>query len=420
MSKTFSLLILIILVLGVSIIEVKNGTIFKAKAATESTSGKIIKVVLDDFKNSTSQTNYYSETSHGTKKISLTSDPETESEIVEVKGPKKLAVILINFFDNHDKPNTKNDINQWTFTAPTSVASYVAENSYGKISLSGNVYGYFTLNASQNYCPFYEWATQADQVAASQGFKPENFDYIMYVYSSNGCNQWAGIGELGGKRSWVNAYMFSDGNPNSYNNFNTPIHELGHNLGAEHANKLSCKDESSSPVSISTSCQSLEYGDTFDTMGNQNTKIMNAPHKIQLGLLPKKEIVTVTTNTTIKIGQLEYQNNLPDGVRVLRKKTANGKKSNYFYLELRKGNQTFDVFKATSNITKGVLIHTATTNPKDQIVGKTNLIDTRPETPTIEDSALTPGNKLFDPESGIEIETISVKANSAEVKITFN
>lgn len=46
------------------------------------------------------------------------------------------------------------------------------------------------------------------------------------------------------------------------------VHEMGHVLGLDHATSLTCRDEAGSPVPLSGSCTSEEYGDPFDIMGH--------------------------------------------------------------------------------------------------------------------------------------------------------
>jgi hypothetical protein len=57
-------------------------------------------------------------------------------------------------------------------------------------------------------------------------------------------------------------------------------HEMGHNFGLQHSHALEC-----GVTTLGSNCQSFEYGDHLDIMGNFTTGHFNAFQKAQLGWL---------------------------------------------------------------------------------------------------------------------------------------
>ena len=70
-------------------------------------------------------------------------------------------------------------------------------------------------------------------------------------------------------------------------------HELGHNFGLAHAASLDCGANV-----IGGTCTSSEYGDPFDTMGNNRAMHFNSMQKNDLGWLPAGSVANHTTGTT--------------------------------------------------------------------------------------------------------------------------
>jgi hypothetical protein len=99
----------------------------------------------------------------------------------------------------------------------------------------------------------------------------------------------------------------------------------------------------------------------------------------------------------------------------------------YYYIELRK-NIGFDEFTSTtmSSVTQGVSIRKG---PDYGTQGKSFLIDANPQSadPSLtypmlsemQNSSLQPGNIFTDPNTGINIETISVSEQEAQVRVFF-
>jgi len=92
------------------------------------------------------------------------------------------------------------------------------------------------------------------------------------------------LGELGGKRSWIDGEM----------SLRVTAHELGHNFNLLHANTLLCRDGAGAAVSFSPSCAPREYLDPWDVMGAYSpTRHSHAWNLDRLGFLSQANVETV-------------------------------------------------------------------------------------------------------------------------------
>ena len=112
-------------------------------------------------------------------------------------GVQRTAIVLVNFSDNLGQPVTAGDAAAVTFGT---VNDFYAENSYGQTSLSGDVFGYYTIPMSSSVCDTYLLASQADQAAANAGVNLSPYTRRIYAFPTNGCTFW-GRGTVGGSPS---------------------------------------------------------------------------------------------------------------------------------------------------------------------------------------------------------------------------
>ena len=172
-------------------------------------------------------------------------------------GPHHVLVLLVNFQDNKAEPLSAQEVYAREFTNSNSVAAYYQQESFGQVTLNGEVHGYFTINDSSASCNWQAYGADADAAAQAAGINVNNFDNIVYFWPGLQSCGWSGLAYMPGDRSYING------------NFMTLVaaHELGHNLGVHHASSFNCT-ANGQRVPISTSCTASEYGDPFDTMGN--------------------------------------------------------------------------------------------------------------------------------------------------------
>ena len=187
------------------------------------------------------------------------------------------------------------------FGAGTSVTNFFYEASYQQTSLTGNVFGPYTISISSTgtACDYYGIAMAAEQAATAAGVSLSSYTRRVYAFPSNGCGWW-GLGTVGGYPSmaWING-SFQNG---------VVAHEMGHNLGLYHSHALEC-----GAATIAASCSSVDYGDILDVMGSAvPPKHFNAAQKERLGWLgygASPPITTVQSSGvyTVRLGASQHR-----------------------------------------------------------------------------------------------------------------
>jgi hypothetical protein len=315
-------------------------------------------------------------------------------------GPRKVAVLLFNFTNDTSQPWTPAQAAATMFTGPGSVNQYFQEESYGAISMTGDVYGWYTLPMTNSGCAVGDWAKAANTAAASAGVNLAGYQHVIYAFPFASSCYWSGLAEMPGSRVWINGYFM----------LQTLGHELSHNLGVHHASSLTCLN-GGSRVAYSNSCSYSEYGDPFDIMGS-GARQTSVYHKGQIGWLDPLAQQTITTSGTYTISPMEW---LSGGVQALR--IPRGSSGQYFYLEYRRPyGSYFDTFSLADPVVNGVTIRLA---PDYSVINLSYLIDANPITASFSDAPLRAGQTFTDSLDGITISTTSVTAAGATVQVTL-
>lgn len=243
----------------------------------------------------------------------------TTMQTAAVTGDQRTLVMVANFRDktldplNAGADCSMNAIADRMFTDPLdqSVDDMYRDTSLGKVSFSGQVVGPYTLDfASTDVCDLGVWAQAADVQAAASGIDPTTYDRKVYVMPSNAC-PFAGVAELALKPS--RAWIFTCDRVRVYG------HELGHNLGMQHA-----------------STDTDEYGDFSDIMGMYGVlKPVNGPHKLQMGWLPDSQAPVVTQDGLHNVAPLALDPSVATAPQVLR--VSRPGTGEYYYLSYRQG-----------------------------------------------------------------------------------
>lgn len=241
-------------------------------------------------------------------------------------GPYR-TIVLITQSANRTPRCSNATMNSAVFTAANSVSAYYAENSYGLVSVSGDVTGPYTIDVGDK-CSRGKWADQADAKATAAGVNLGAYDNRLYVDPAEGdslCSA-GGLSDDGsptatplpGKgRMWVSNKVCDS--PHYL------VHELGHLFGENHA---------------STGVD--EYGDASSVMGGnsdfpENADLIptsphfNAPGKISVGWLPASRVQTVTKRGRYRVAFLASAS---VGIQALKIQKAAGKGD--YYLSYRR------------------------------------------------------------------------------------
>ncbi len=198
----------------------------------------------------------------------------------------------------------------------------------------------------------------------------------------------------------------------------TISHELGHNFGNPHASGLEC-NVLTTPV---PECSIEEYGDAMDIMGwgfrHNNTK-----YKEWFGWLDEwDESAGVGNIITISeageyIYTLEPIETISNGLKAIKIQDAG---EDYMYIEYREA-IGFDEQTSSPQVFNGALMHynlfiTSSHNNRSGLFDPDGVFASLTRTPSLEE-----GNSFVDPETKINITTLSVdrdEANPEDSRIT--
>ena len=330
-------------------------------------------------------------------------DASVQTVAAASTGAKKLAVLLLKFADTDPEPYTVAQAQGVIFGNSNSVANYFAEESYGQMTVTGDVFGYFVISVNTAACDYTDVGNKARAAAAAAGIDLSTYTQIQYVHNALPCG-WSGLAYVPGRDSWLNQAL----------GLRVSAHELSHNYGVHHASTMSCT-VGGVRVTLSANaadCTSSEYGDPFSVMGSASARHTHSQQLASMGWITGGNLQTITTGGNYTVGAADNVNaSAPRGVRVPR---GNG---TWFYLELRQpfGTQ-FDNFSASDSAVTGVAIRIS--NDWTTII-QSQLLDTTPGTSTYADAPLQPGNSFYDPLSGVTITTVSVTSGVATVNVSW-
>lgn len=320
------------------------------------------------------------------------------------EGARKVAVLMVNFATDTRQPYSQAEARSQVFTATNSASAFYQEESYGQVSLTGklrsdgDVFGWFTLSGATAGCPVDDWEDEADQAALDAGVDLSGYQDIVYVFPHQSTCPWAGIAVLGGARANINGDLRS------------PViaHELGHNMGLQHAGSWTCTS-GGVRVQISKTCTISEYGDPFDTMGSIGYRHNSGWNLAKLGILGPENVETITTSGTYVLRAALAPTSEPTVLRLPRARPPNGSVSSWYYLEIR---QTGGIFENVSDAsTTGVSIRATAEGQSPE----TLLLDANPATSTFADAPLKVG-ETFDG-GPVQIKTLSAGGGHATVEV---
>ena len=333
-------------------------------------------------------------------------------------GEQKTLVMLVNFQnDPADRP--------WTFdqvrSAFGAASDFFKENSYQQTWLSTDVVGWYILPINSSTCDVLGIKSYANSAATAAGVNLSAYAHHVYLFPAANCS-FDGAASVGGNPS--QAYINGD------LTLRNLAHELGHNLGNQHAHSLVCNDTGdASGTATGPYCFILEYGDGLDTMGwSYEGAHYNAFMKEHLGWLNQgvsPPITTVQTSGTYVLDTFESTGTNPKALKIFKGTDPLYGMQEFYYVEYRQP-IGFDGYLATisplelngSNILNGVLIHKgypASPNTSE-------LLDMTPETYQLytRDPALDVGMTFSDPVAGVTITTKWVNSASAGVSVTLS
>lgn len=336
-------------------------------------------------------------------------------------GKRKVLVLLVNFSNTITPTLTTEQARANVFTGAESANEYFKAASLNRFSLSGvqrsdgDVVGWLTIPHINDYCNLLLttiWTQAADSAARDNGYEPNQYNSVIYVFPTL-CRGAAGIGTMGKvgdttlqQRAWFLATSFRD--------FSVIVHELGHNLGLDHASALNC-----SGTNIPADCQDIEYGDVYDAMAERSSFFFNNYYRISLGWLTGRvQIVTTSGDYNLIATNLTAKGNQ---VLQIPLKESDGSSRYSYFLEFRRP-WSFDN-QSANNIYQPVYRGVGVRFAENQYNGNgPYLIDTTPNTRNyFQDAPLAIGNTYTDAKYGVSITTLSTNPkHGARIRIQLS
>ena len=255
-------------------------------------------------------------------------------------------------------------------------------------------------------CNFGEIVADAETAATAAGYTPAAYDKeVVYVPDrADYCSGYAGMAELPGRTAMI---------LHGYMEVGVTNHELGHTFGLYHSRAALCTDAAGQPVSLSSTCRYIEYGDVFDTMGSTYQRgphgraggLFNALETSRLGwILDPPRIKSVSSTQTVTLVPYEDQELGLHAVAL-----AGDEGPGTFYLEYRRPIDWDDL-----GFPLGLLVHRS-------YGAGTDLLDMTPASANGRlDAPLPVGRSWTGPFPGDPaITLISADASSATVRIAY-
>jgi M6 family metalloprotease-like protein len=332
-------------------------------------------------------------------------------------GVQNVAVLLVTFPGVTPPANiTQQSVYDMFFgTTGPSLDGYWREASYGQTSAKGNVFGWYTLDATYADCTRLDLVRDAAiTAAANSGVAIQSYNRIFIVTADFGCG-WTGLainsctslnspsGSFVASASFLNASWQRSQIEGAEN----AAHEGGHNMGLAHAQSRTFGTEPLGPPG--TAGTITEYGDPFSDMASSNSGHYAVPHKAEIlnWITSGINYQVVQSSGTWTLQPLELN---PAGLVALKVQRGTGNNS-WIWVEYRQPIGLYESIWAPS----GALIHF-----EDSTSGThTQLLDFTPTTSGLYDSALMPGKTWSDSYTNVSITVQSAAVNALTVTVDY-
>jgi len=289
-----------------------------------------------------------------------------------------------------------------------STLQFYDETSYGLFAVSGDVEGPldWTGAAACNGSGGSQLANQLrNQISTEYGH------YIWY-YGSEQPECEYGWGSLGNWNNpsrdvWFNGGLF-DG---------AITHEIGHNLGYQHASSIDC---GSVPLANDPmDCDTNEYGSAVSIMGNTSNGHMMAIEKWYAGWFDGCNAVRVRTGGSFTLHPIE---SACDGIQTLQipmpittrefdtQQSNNPSPARFYYLEYRNGTGL-----DTGMTPSVIVVASDEIGPPNRPCARSVQLDMNPNTNPL--NGMTAGQSFADPAGGVTFSVTSLTPEAAVINV---
>jgi hypothetical protein len=258
---------------------------------------------------------------------------------------RRVLVVPVNLVGRSPVSVDRAQVARALYGPDESVASRYRAISYGKVEFVGSVRDVtepVTVAEPADLCAsgLGHLAAEAEDASRRQGARPEEYADVVFVLPADTPCAWAGLGNIGGNRVWVEATTAK-----------ALRHELGHDLGMNHG----------------VSWRGFE-ADSSDFMGS-GVASLNAPHVVEMGWLrgfPGK-VVELTQAGDLTLETLEADPRQSTTPKVTIVRPAPG--ANVYYLSYRASSAASPL---PGEFTRGLNIHIG--NPSRRVGGLTYFV----------------------------------------------
>jgi M6 family metalloprotease-like protein len=318
-----------------------------------------------------------------------------------VIGEQKTVVLLMKFQDMRSEPDPPSHYSDRIFSE---MNAYYLEASFGQVSVSGKVYGWYTLPQPWSYYINSQYPLGNRRVMMEDSVKTadsrvdfRNFRYAMIVFNNHlvappdCCVAFAegdqdfqtgdGLVRLG-----VLLYPVTKGDP-AHAPLGVFAHEFAHNFGLSHS-----------------------LSGNWDVMSGCNGPLCDKPphpisyNKIKLGWITSAQVRTINPgeSTTVELHELETKSS---SCRAVKIPLSNGM---YYLIESRK-RVGFDAYLPG----EGVLISHVDENRNEP----SHLVDANPGTSTLDDAAWQVGQTFTDTTNSVSVTILESSAHSYTISV---
>ena len=322
-----------------------------------------------------------------------------------------VLVITANFSNTAVPAFTAAQAQQVMTSNADSVANFFRETSYGQQVMNVTVTpSWVTMAlAEPATCGSADWqnigmSAEAAAKALGGSYDPAAYEFVVYLFPKVSACGWIGWGYIGSPRkAWINGTA-------SFRTL-TIAHEMGHNFGLLHAASLRCGSNV-----VGGSCAASEYGDAFDTMGNQRSMHYNVVQKSKLGWIASTSVKTYTGGAvTYTLSPLEIAGGTTYAIKI-----PTGSTKRIYWIEYRQPIGFDSPLSAYPN--NGAQIRVS--SPFETLCSgcgsysdDTELLDTTPATSAFTDATLTVGRTFSDPDYSINVTVLAASASALTVQV---
>ncbi len=363
-------------------------------------------------------TEYDLSTKEGHQKLSAAAENDAIILPQPTVGDRLTYAVCVGFLDLPDCPLTQSELDIRMYSGGTSVRGAYLESSHGKFRLNGQAHPRISINLTSANCVnnmFGSW-TQAVMAQIPSEILQESNNFVFFTPPIPGCS-WGAISTGGNKGqnsvdqiAWIQLSALMVSNLNEF--ISTATHEVGHQLGLQHADGVSLSGV------VCGGC------DRADFMAAR-LRYPNSYHRLALGWLVGKVVIVngpgdnsftlrspgvVSGKSAIRTVLMpRYDSNgIPTGDMKIIENRADLNFYEFFGAQFMAYKLGISIRKSPTDLSltsgKSYLYHMNVANPVDY--------DTAP---------LTVGNQFVDNSDGVTIEAQSFSiAGGARVRVITN